>query len=176
MCAVEIRPANLEDAQPIAQAHIKSWKAAYKGIIDQSYLDNGLNVAERTQRWRENLAEEGWKTTFVAVAGSCVAGFATVGPSRNEACPDYAELYAIYLDPDWFGKGVGAQLFNRAVQHARAQGFDKMFVNFLSENHQALAFYERLGAAQKPDAKKTVTIDGKSYPEAVYEWLDLTVI
>ena len=53
--SIEIRAAQLNDAPSIAQVHIRSWKTAYRGIIDQDYLDNGLDLAVRTRRWQENL-------------------------------------------------------------------------------------------------------------------------
>lgn len=44
---LNIREAKPEDAAQIAEVHIKSWRQAYKGVIHQSYLDNGLDFYER---------------------------------------------------------------------------------------------------------------------------------
>lgn len=124
---INIRSANPDDAPFIAEVHVKSWRQAYKGIVHQAYLDNGLDVGVREQRWREGLIAGG-KETLLAFEDARLAGFATVGPSRDEAYPAHAELYAIYLDPDYFGKGVGKLLFNRAVQYAVGHGFQKKYV------------------------------------------------
>ena len=56
---LNIREAKLEDAVQIAEVHIKSWRQAYKGVVHQSYLDNGLDINERTKRWREGLRKAG---------------------------------------------------------------------------------------------------------------------
>lgn len=176
MCAIEIRSADPSDAARIAQTHVRSWRAAYKGIVEQAHLDHGLDIGVCTQRWQNNLVESGWKKTLAAFENAKLAGFATVGPSRDDVYPDYAEIYCIYLDPDWLGKGVGALLFNRAAQLAREHGFEKMFVDVLSDNAKACASYERMGAILAVGREKNAIIDGKSYPESVYVWANLSAL
>ncbi len=56
MSALVIRDARAEDAEDIAGVHVRSWQAAYRGLIDQSVLD-GLSVDERAAGWRRILAE-----------------------------------------------------------------------------------------------------------------------
>jgi GNAT superfamily N-acetyltransferase len=45
-----------------------------------------------------------------------------------------AELYAIYLDPAYVGKGVGRLLFHACVKHAKDHGFSAMRAHVLSRN------------------------------------------
>lgn len=169
---LEIRTAKPEDAAQIAEVHIKSWRQAYKGVIHQSYLDNGLDINERTKRWHENLSESR-KGTFLAFDGETLVGFSTVGKSRDDNYPDYGELYAIYLDPDYFGKGVGKALFQHSLEYAIAQGFTKMFVNVLNENKIGRDFYARMGAVPIENSEEELTIDSHPYLEMKYEWKEL---
>lgn len=169
---LNIREAKPEDAAQIAEVHIRSWRQAYKGVVHQSYLDNGLNVNEHTKRWREGL-NKNRKGTFLAFNGAVLAGFVTVGPSRNRKCSDYGELYAIYLDPDYFGKGIGKTLFQSALEYAVAQGLKKMFVNVLTDNKMGRNFYERMGAVPIENSEEELTIDGQLYLEMKYEWRKL---
>ncbi len=169
---LKIREAKPDDAPQIAEVHIKSWRQAYKGIVHQSYLDNGLDINERTKRWHENLAESR-KGTFLAFDGEILVGFSTVGKSRDDDYSDYGELYAIYLDPDYFGKSVGKALFQRSLEYAITQGFKKMFVSVLSYNKIGRDFYERLGAVPIENSEEELTIDGQPYLEMKYEWKEL---
>jgi ribosomal protein S18 acetylase RimI-like enzyme len=166
---LEIRTATPQDALNIAQTHVKSWREAYQGIIHQSYLDDGLNVAERAESWAKNLAGER-KGTFLAFYGEALAGFITVGQSRNDQYLEYAELYAIYLDPEFFGLGIGKSLLTHAVEHLIAQEFEKMFVNVLSDNKLGRQFYDRMGALPIEHSEENLVIDGQTYKEMKYEW------
>ncbi len=169
-----IRAAKPDDAPDIAKLHIRSWQQAYRGIIHQSYLDHGLNFDEREKKWRNNLADSR-KGTFLIFDGDLLAGFATVGQSRDQKFSDYYELYAIYLCPDYFGKGVGGKLLRHVLVYTIKCGFNKMFVNVLSENRLGRSFYERMGAIYIKDSDTDLKIDGRPYSEIKYEWKDLTL-
>ncbi|PJN55835.1 hypothetical protein PAEVO_25570 [Paenibacillus sp. GM2FR] len=43
---MHIRHANEQDAAGIANVHVNSWKTTYKGIVDDSFLEN-LSAADR---------------------------------------------------------------------------------------------------------------------------------
>ena len=36
---MDIRPARLEDVPEITVFHVRSWQAAYRGLLPQAYLD-----------------------------------------------------------------------------------------------------------------------------------------
>jgi hypothetical protein len=41
-----VRPARPDDALPVAGVHVRSWQAAYRGLLPDDYLD-GLRAEER---------------------------------------------------------------------------------------------------------------------------------
>ena len=45
-----------DDAAGIATTHVASWRAAYRGLLPQSLLDD-LSVDRRTEQWREAIAD-----------------------------------------------------------------------------------------------------------------------
>lgn len=49
---MKIREASVEDAPAIARVTVDTWKTAYRGIIDDNYLDN-LTYEDREKGWRE---------------------------------------------------------------------------------------------------------------------------
>jgi GNAT superfamily N-acetyltransferase len=44
------------------------------------------------------------------VENEVICGFVTTGPSQDSDLPDVGELWAIYVDPQYWGKGVGRLL------------------------------------------------------------------
>ena len=64
------------------------------------------------------------------------------GASRDpDATPDTAEVYAIYLDPDAIGRGVGRSLFAAAVDDIVAHGASAATLWVLDTNERARRFY-----------------------------------
>ena len=80
--ASAIREAVPGDARAIAEIHVRSWQATYRGQLTDEYLD-GLTVEDRVEQHRRSLEEPhaGW-TTWVADEGSGPVGFAVTGPSE----------------------------------------------------------------------------------------------
>jgi len=52
-----IREARPEDAEAIVRCHIRSWQAAYRGLIPDEHLDRTIpaQIPERTERLAEVL-------------------------------------------------------------------------------------------------------------------------
>ncbi len=86
-------------------------------------------------RWTENM--------IVAKDGDRVVGFAGYGASRDDDLDGAGEVFAIYILPDYYGKGVGYRLMKEAV--ARLEDHDRIAVWVLKENERAIRFYERFG-------------------------------
>jgi ribosomal protein S18 acetylase RimI-like enzyme len=144
---VRIREAEPKDAEAIAGVHVRSWQAAYRGQLTDDYLD-GLSVQERVEQHRGALASPGDRRTWVVDEGGRVVGFAVTGPSQDaDADERTGELYAIYLEPDRFGSGIGKTLSDHAVADLRERGFRTATLWVLDTNDGARRFYEREGWA-----------------------------
>ncbi|CAM3471058.1 hypothetical protein GCM10007368_09980 [Isoptericola cucumis] len=139
---VVIRSADVSDAASIARVHLISWKSAYTSILPAEYLDS-LDVGERTSQWQQILAS-GRGTTLVAEGDERVLGFASYGPSRDEDAEDGdLELYAIYLDPEAWGRGVARDLMRTVLAEVPAGVPMSLWV--LANNEHAHHFYRRHG-------------------------------
>jgi GNAT superfamily N-acetyltransferase len=168
-----IEKATLLDVPDIANVHVESWKVAYKGIVHQSYLDHGLDKLQRQKRWEKSIGECGDNyQVFVAKSDENIIGFADIGISRDENIKDYAEIYAIYLDPVFYGRGVGRLLFQACKKKAKDMGYKKLFVWVLEGNNRAIDFYVRMGAIAAGKIKD-IKIEEKLYRDLCYEWISL---
>jgi GNAT superfamily N-acetyltransferase len=84
-----------------------------------------------------------------------------------------ATLVAMYVAPEYGGRGLGLALVNTVVQAARAAGVELLVLTVTEGNRQAAALYERAGFAAfgvEPDA---IRVNGVPYGKQ-HMYLQLT--
>jgi len=148
--ALVLRRAMPDDADQIAGISVRAWIHAYEAFLDPRVLAE-RTVASQAERWRGWLA--GAETeTEVAEVGGRIAGYATVGASRDgDADATVGELCALYVDPVAQGAGVGTRLLADAIARLRASGFLRATLWVFEENGLGRAFYERHGWRPDPE-------------------------
>lgn len=141
-----IRPAELKDAQGIAKVHTTTWQTAYREMIPNSFLDS-LSIEKRTIRWREILAKpEENSQTFVALVDGKIVGFCSVSYCRDsDMSKETGELWSIYVDKNFEGKGIGSSLLNRGIDYLISEGFKKATLWVLTANTKTREWYEEKG-------------------------------
>jgi GNAT superfamily N-acetyltransferase len=144
--AFRIRAATPDDARPIAEVHVASWREAYRDVLPADFLER-LSVDEReAQRLAILTDPEERSGTVVAETDRGIVGFAVFCRSRDEdAGPDTGEIPAIYVAPDLVGTGVGRALFGAALDGLREAGYSRATLWVLEANERARRFYERAG-------------------------------
>lgn len=171
---IHIRRAVKEDAAEVGRIHVEAARSAYSGIYSDEYLA-ALSADERARRWTEEgkghlASSEPAVAVFVAFCQGKMVGFADVGSADKPPSSQCAELYAIYLDPAYIGKGIGQALFRTCVQHAKAQGFTEMKAQVLSRNSLARTFYERMQGEPVPATEKLIATGGTEERVITYRW------
>lgn len=138
---VRVQPAearHLEGVQRVAQT---TWRATYRGtILDadiERFLERNYSIAAL-----EQILERPLISLHVALDGEELVGYATAGVNRYGE----AELFAIYVLPDYQGRGVGRLLWQAARAFLAATGRDDFILWVLDSNETARRFYERQGA------------------------------
>jgi ribosomal protein S18 acetylase RimI-like enzyme len=141
---MQIREANASDAHRIAQIHVASWRAAYRGQMPDVVLDN-LDVEKRAAFWREHLSRQRIGT-FLAEFEGKIIGFCDLIRSRDQDSDPQivAEIAAIYIDPDYWRRGTGRALCFRALEAARFQHFTEVTLWVLASNIAARNFYQAM--------------------------------
>lgn len=163
---VLIRAATPDDAESIAKVHVASWREAYSDVVPQDYLDR-LDPTERAERWRTTLTSLNRGTSvWVAEEEGEILGFASLGPSRDEdADRTTMEIYAIYLEPSAWGRGVARELMRTVLAAAPDDGPVTLWV--LGLNDRARHFYRRNGFT--PDGvERLEEIGGQYFTEVRY--------
>jgi len=159
---VLVRQAKGSDADAIETIRVRGWRTAYRHVLPANELDA---MPIDSSRWVSRLEAPppGW-STFVAEEDGTVTGFASVGPSRDEG--GVGELYAIYVDPESWSRGVGRALLEQAEAELRAT-YREATLWVLEENPRARTFYEANGWAVD-GARKAEERWGVHAPEVRY--------
>ena len=159
-----VRFARLEDALRIATIHVEAWRVAYRGIVPEEFL-RALSIGQRHLTWRKNL-ETGDSLTWIAEDEDIALGWISAGRSRDAgAQPSTGEIWAVYVDPGHWGKGVGRALCDAAEQELRRQGFTDVTLWVFEENARAQRFYAGTGFVPDPCEDRTIERGGKTLRE-----------
>lgn len=142
---MRVRRAEPGDAAAIAEVHVSSWRAGYRGLLPDRVLD-GLSVGVRRRAWEEHLAGDA-VTGLVAEESGAVIGFCTLAPGRGE-------VTALYVDPGHWARGAGGALLGAALDLLREHGAGEAVVWLLAENERARRLYERFGFAADGGEKR----------------------
>jgi ribosomal protein S18 acetylase RimI-like enzyme len=158
-----VRIAAIADAGGIARVHIASWQVAYEGVFSHDFLGS-LDLEVRTGWWEALLLREK-RVTFVADSGESIVGFSLIGPSDDAG---WGEVFAIYVDPAHWAKGIGRELLTASGLQLASDGFERALLWVLEGNERARAFYERQGWV-KGNPIRLETIGGTEITEVRYE-------
>jgi ribosomal protein S18 acetylase RimI-like enzyme len=168
---VVIRSASVADAVQIAAVMRASWRAAYDGIIASEIIDR-VTAPDGGARVRQSFRTRPWQKTVVAVAEPesrrkrdtrrdappGIVGYAFFGPEQDVVGAPWphplstaggegrvAELYALYVHPDWWSTGTGRELMDRVLAASSAARYLSVRLWVLRDNARARRFYERAG-------------------------------
>ena len=168
-----VRLAGPSDAASVARVHVRSWRATYEGLLPAEYLA-ALDVDDYAGRWERSLQSPFARgTVVVAEQDGQVVGFASGGPERD-GDPRYdGELYAIYLLPDFQGRGLGRALVEAVAAALADRQLTSFVVWVLRDNTAARGFYERLGGVYLRERRLDLGDDRPlDVLEVAYLWAD----
>jgi GNAT superfamily N-acetyltransferase len=142
---IQLRRATPEDAGALAAVEVSCWRATYRGLMLDAFLD-GLSEAEKAETWRQNLLKHGpsgRKRVWVALSDAGITGFIRVGPLTDEG--EVGLIYLLYVLPEQWRCGLGTALMQTGRQELRDLGMREVVLWVLRDNLRARRFYEQLG-------------------------------
>ena len=143
---MHVRTARPSDAAAMGALVVRAWQRAYRGLMPDDYL-NGLTVDDRADMWTRVLTGEldPKRSVFVADDDGRVVGFVAVGGEMDVADATRGEVYALNVDPDRWGRGVGRALLAAGCGHLRAVGYATAVLWVHPDNARACRFYRAAG-------------------------------
>lgn len=136
-----VRIAEADDLAGVQSVAQRTWRATYNGMIPDTdidaFLESNYNL-ERLTFIRESMGPG----MLVAVNDGQVVGYVMITKDRD----GFAQIWAIYVLPDWQRRGVGSILWQAALDRARQLESPELVLWVLAENDPARRFYESQGA------------------------------
>ena len=137
---ITIRQAEKEDVRQIAEILVEDWQTAYRGIMDDAFLDS-MSADQRYE-----IEVKRYQKFIVAADGDEILGYAWLEASDEE--PADCEVIALYVRYAKRNRGIGKLLMRHAVDHFRETGKKKMIIWCLKENAESRKFYEKIGGKE----------------------------
>ncbi|MDE2302145.1 MAG: N-acetyltransferase [Sphingomonadales bacterium] len=133
-----IRPARIEDAAAIAAIyahHVRHGTASFDEV-PRSLAETEAKIAE--------CEAQGWPF-LVAEHGQDLVGYSYAMRFRDRAAYAFTCENAIYLHPDWLGRGIGTLLLCELVACARSCGFRQMIAVIGGAGPASAALHAKCG-------------------------------
>ncbi len=162
-----LRPAEPPDAMAVARVHVRSWQAAYRGLLPDDYLEQ-LHPEDRASAYDFASLDPLKPRTIVAVNEELICGFVTTAPSRDPDLANHGELCALYVDPERWGRGIGQALVSASRAYLFELGFRHAFLWVLRGNVRAERFYQ-IDRWAADGARRTDTVWGVTVDEVRYQ-------
>lgn len=173
---LQVRRAVPADAGRMGAIHVAAWRAAYRGVMADQYLD-ALDESAVAAAWRERLASGAsdrapagvTAQSIVAELDGVVVAMAAVGPDRD--CLDdcaLGELWMLNADPSAWGSGAAVALHEFACAELVARGRIDAVLWVVEENARARRFYEREGWIADGRSKSEL-VGGVDVTEVCYQ-------
>lgn len=143
-----IRQAREKDVMQIAEIMVEDWQTAYRGIMDDEYLDS-LSAEQRYQ-----IEIKRFQKYTVASDNDEVLGYAWNEMTDNEVAD--CEIMALYVRYSMRKRGIGKALMQNSMDCFREAGKKSMIIWCLKHNYESRKFYERMG--------------GKVYKDGTHRW------
>ncbi|MDR2909141.1 MAG: GNAT family N-acetyltransferase [Oscillospiraceae bacterium] len=160
---VVTRAGKIDDAEKISRVLALSWKTAYRGIVNDDYLDKLKDTY-----WVEFLTE-GLKngTVFSIVIEDDRGIFGAAILSRTEKECE-VNLISFYLIPDKIGQGFGHIFYSAIESELKDREFSTCVVDVLESNARAISFYKAHGFVDTGRAVSTALAE-QNYTCLVFE-------
>ena len=163
-----IRNATIDDTEEIADIKIDGWQTAYRGIIDDDFLDN-MDRDKEIEKKKQNINDG--VNIIVAELNKNIVGFCLYR-NYNKDTEKYpkadCEISSLYIKSNLKRNGIGRQLIQYAIELLRKEGKQRMILGCLKENYPSRAFYEKMGG--KVINYDEIEFGNKKYELAIYEY------
>lgn len=158
---VTVRASTEGDLAAVQRVARRAWRAAYESVLDRETVEAMVDAGYDRSVLEPQVAA-GDRSLLVAVADGEVVGFASGGPSD---VPIEGRA-SVYLDPDWWGEGVGAALLERLVEDLADRGVTTIREHVLAANEPGVRFY---GKHFEQTGERPIELGGEVHRAKVFE-------
>ncbi len=151
-----IRKAIKDDSYNIAKLIVSGWQTAYKGLIEDKFL-NSLSAETMAPNWERNiLSQDEYSNIYVCEENNEIVGVIRFGKPTDNLESYNAEIHALYVEPTLKRNGIGSKLFECSKNYFIEKNKTNMIIWCLKDNIPSIKFYEKMGGTIVSTRKATV--------------------
>lgn len=162
-----IRNATIQDIEAIADIKISGWQTAYRGIIDDDFLDR-MDRQQEIDKRKKNLGKE---NLIVVEYNGKIVGFSLYRDYNKDVAsyPDAdCEISSIYIEPTLKRNGIGKKIMKYIIEDLKEKGKKQVILGCLEKNYPSRAFYDKMGG--KIFKNTTIEFGNKRYGLVMYKY------
>ena len=147
---------------PIAEEHLDQLFEVFSAVAAEKQFLAWIEPVKRDsfEFYKTLLATD--CSAFVACEGDRVLGHCDVHQARGDAQAHVGEI-GLYLTKDVRNRGIGRQLMTASTNSAFERGLTRIKLSVRTDNHVAIALYERLGFEIEGTGRNAYLVDGQYY-------------
>ena len=158
---INIRLANINDAEAIAKINVDTWRSNYIGIVPDEHLASLSYNAEAYQRTINNPNN----IVYVAEYNGTVVGYICSGIKTAPDAVAPSKLRMMYVGKEHQNQGIGRKLFIKISEHLYKSGHNTLSANTFASADSNF-FYSAIGG--KICKKSVENIGGKDIDTVTY--------
>jgi ribosomal protein S18 acetylase RimI-like enzyme len=165
---MNVRLAQFEDFQKIAQLHARSWQLNYQHLMSPEYLDKQV-ANDLTALWQTRLTNPPFNQyVIVAEEGGLICGF--VCAFGNHSFEYGTFIDNLHIDDAYMNRGFAKQLMRAVKEWASTYYANSgVYLEVLTKNEHAVNFYERI-SGEKLIEREWQSPCGRQLDETLYRW------
>ena len=174
---LRLRLAQISDAPSLARIYIEAWRETYAGLLPDDLL---VAMSRRRQEisWRRQIESARLVRAPGVRQGVLIAelkakgavALSSLGRSRDRALPFDGEIYALYVDPNYTGRGIGRRLLSESFRRLAEWGA-KSCVIWALDGGPSRFFYQAMGG--RIVARREGKLGGMDIAELGFGWPEL---
>ena len=144
---LNIRPVQLKHAKRLQEIAISTFSESFAGHNTPANMDQYLLENFSLRKIEEEIEHPGSRF-FFAEKDQGVVGYLKVntGNAQTEAGHEHGlEIERIYVLKDFQGLSIGKALYEKALEIARSENFEMVWLGVWEKNEKAIGFYKKMG-------------------------------
>lgn len=146
---IQVRSAYPADAEALSRIGASTFALACPPSTAAADLEAYIGTELTPQRFRDHMSNPS-RALFAAEVDGAVVGYLML---RQEQAPQAVaaerplEVHRLYVLPRFHGAAIGLLLMGQALEQARGDGHDGLWLSVSKHNRRGIAFYRKTGFA-----------------------------
>lgn len=169
---LNIKKVNDEDARNWFILLNKVWRDAYSHIFpEEVFIDIDNMTENRIKKFSDVMKNTKEDIAYVAEYDGKIIGLmrGSIKSGYDYFHDDYADLIALYVDPEYQGLGIGSSFRKIFEEWSIENGATKYVVGVLKDNTKAKKIYEKWGGILSKHEEPFIKL-GVEYTENFYTY------